>query len=111
LPRPRNALDPLKPAPPQSRLLPGPVPEPGYCSIDTLVFYSLRYGPVAFCRRNLRYRPGALECYQFINRVCATLDPVNGWVNSRSPVDAQVFPCPPGIEPPVCRTLDLGQLP
>jgi hypothetical protein len=75
------------------------------------LFYTLRYGPVAVCRRNLRYRPGALECYQFIDRVCATPDPLNGWVNSSSPLDAQVFPCPAGIEPPVCRTLDLGQLP
>jgi hypothetical protein len=106
------ALDPLgKPAPPQSHALTVPGGEPGYCWTDIRVFYTLRYGPVAFCRRNLRYRPGALECYQFIDRVCATPDPLNGWVNSSSPLDAQVFPCPAGIEPPVCRTMDLGQLP
>ena len=106
---PARALDPQKPAPPQSRSLIAPTP--GYCWIDTRLFYTLRYGPVAFCRRHLRYRPGALECYTFTDQVCATLDPVNGWVNSRSPIDSQVFPCPAGIEPPVCRALDLGQLP
>jgi hypothetical protein len=107
------ALDSMKPAPPQSRVLTVPVPSPvpGYCWVDTRVFYTLRLGPVAFCRRNLRYRPGALECYQFIDRVCNTLDPVNGWVTSRSPIDAQVFPCPVGPEPPVCRTLDMPSLP
>ena len=104
--RPRTPLDPQKPAPPQSRTLTVPGGPPGYCWTDVRVFYTLRYGPVAFCRRNLRYRPGALECYQFIDRVCATPDPVNGWVNSSSPLDTQVFPCPAGIEPPVCRTLD-----
>jgi len=108
---PAHALDPQRPAPPQSRALTVPGGEPGYCWTDIRVFYTLRYGPVAFCRRNLRYRPGALECYQFLDRVCATPDPLNGWVNSSSPLDSQVFPCPAGIEPPVCRTLDLGQLP
>jgi hypothetical protein len=108
---PARALDPRRPNPPQSRAVPVPVPQPGYCWIDTRLFYTLRYGPVAFCRRNLRYRPGALECYAFTDQVCATLDPVNGWVNSRSAIDWQVFPCPAGIEPPVCRVLDLPQLP
>jgi hypothetical protein len=107
---PVHALDPFQPAPPQSRRLPAPALEPDSCSTDVLVFYSLRSGPVGFCRRHFRYRPGALECYQFIDRVCPTLDAANGVVNSRSRV-AQVFPCPAGIEPPVCRTLDLGQLP
>jgi hypothetical protein len=106
---PAHALDPLQPAPPQSRPLPLPAPEPDACSTEALVFYSLRYGTVAFCRRHFRYRPGALKCYQFIDRVCPTLDPANGRGN-RSRV-AEVFSCPAGIEPPVCRTLDLGQLP
>jgi hypothetical protein len=104
-------LDPAKPAPPQSRVVPVPVPVPGNCWLDRRMFYTLRWGPVGFCRRNLRYRPGALECYQFLDRVCATPDPVSGWVYSRAPIDADVFPCPGGPEPPVCRTLDLGQLP
>jgi len=102
-------LDPAKPAPPQSRVV--QVPVPGDCWLDVRMFYTLRWGPVGFCRRNLRYRPGALECYQFLDRVCATPDPVSGWVYSKSPLEAQVFPCPAGPEPPVCRTLDLGPLP
>jgi hypothetical protein len=107
---PVHALDPFQPSPPQWRPLPGPAPELGSCQSEALVFYSLRYGPVGFCRRHFRYRPGALDCYQFIDRVCPTLDPTNGAVTTRSRA-VQVFPCPAGIEPPVCRTPDLGQLP
>jgi hypothetical protein len=105
---PAEALDPL--APPQSRgVLLGPLPEPGGCGVELRVFYSLRLGPVAFCRRHLRYRPGTLECYQFSELVCPGLDAVDGPVGSRRAIDAEVFPCPVGPAPPVCRTLDLGQ--
>ena len=88
-----------------------PGPLPSSCWIDTRIFYTLRLGPVPFCRRHLRYRPGALECYQFLDQVCLTVDPVVGWVSSRNPIDTSVFPCPDGPEPPVCRTLDLPPLP
>jgi hypothetical protein len=87
--------------------VPVPVPAPSYCWLDVRLFNTLRLGPVDFCRRNLRYRPGALECYQFLDQVCATFVPSSGWVTSRSPVDTQVFACPEGPEPPVCRKLDL----
>ena len=90
---------------------PVPVPAPSYCWLDVRLFNTLRYGPVDFCRRNLRYRPGALECYQFLDQVCATAVPTSGWITSRSPVNTQVFACPYGPEPPVCRQLDLPALP
>jgi hypothetical protein len=109
---PAEALDPLRPAPPQSRgVLLGPLPEPGACRVELRVFYSLGLGPVAFCRRHLRYRPGTLECYQFIERICPTLDSGDGAGSSRRSLDAEVLPCPVGPAPPVCRTLELGQLP
>lgn len=94
-------------------LVPVPVPvlPPSSCWIDIRLFHTLRLGPVPFCRRNLRYRPGRFECYQFTDQVCATWVPTGGWVTSRSPIDTQVFACPDGPEPPVCRQLDLPALP
>jgi hypothetical protein len=91
--------------------VPVPVPAPSYCWLDIRLFETLRFGPVDFCRRNLRYRPGALECYQFTDQVCATFVPASGWVTARNAVDTQVFRCPDGPEPPVCRRLDLPALP
>jgi hypothetical protein len=91
--------------------VPVPVPAPSYCWLDVRLFHTLRLGPVDFCRRKLRYRPGALECYQFTDQVCATYVPASGWVTSRSAVNTQVFACPAGPEPPVCRQLDLPALP
>lgn len=91
--------------------LPIPVPAPSYCWLDVRLFHTLRLGPVDFCRRNLRYRPGALECYQFTDQVCATYVPASGWVTARNAINTQVFPCPDGPEPPVCRQLDLPALP
>src|SRR5262249_28423979 len=81
------------------------------CWLDVRLFNTLRLGPVDFCRRNLRYRPGTLECYRFLDQVCMTFVPSSGWVTSRSPVDTQVLACPDGPEPPVCRRLDLPALP
>jgi hypothetical protein len=91
--------------------VPVPVPAPSYCWLDVRLFHTLRLGPVDFCRRNLRYRPGALECYQFLDQVCATYVPASGWVTGRNVVNTQVFACPEGPEPPVCRRLDLPALP
>lgn len=91
--------------------VPVPVPPPSSCWVDVRLFETLRLGPVDFCRRNLRYRPGKLECYRFIDQVCMTWVPGGGWVSSRGSIDVQVFPCPGGPEPPVCRRLDLPSLP
>ena len=104
---PQNATPvpvPVLPVPPL-------VQPPSYCWLDVRLFDTLRFGPMNFCRRNLRYRPGALECYQFLDQVCATFVPTGGWVTGRNSVDLQVLPCPEGPEPPVCRRLDLPALP
>lgn len=90
-------------------VLPFPVlPTPSYCWIDVRLFDTLRHGPFDFCRRKLRYRPGALECYFVTDQVCATLQPNGQWFEARTPVNTQVFRCPPGPEPPVCRRLDFN---
>jgi len=99
------------PVPAPVPIVPGTVPGPSYCWLDVRLFNTLRLGPVPFCRRHLRYRPGALECYQFLDQVCATAFPNSGWVQSRSPISTQVIACPAGPDPPVCRALDLPALP
>ena len=99
------------PVPAPLQVVPTPVPAPSYCWLDVRLFYTLRLGAVPLCRRHLRYRPGALECYQFLDNVCATYVPNGGWVQSRSPISTQVIECPAGPEPPVCRALDLPALP
>lgn len=102
------------PTSPPSRTPPATVPPavlPSTCWIDIRLFYTLRLGPVAICRRNLKYRPGKLECYQFTDQVCQTVDPANGIVTSRSPIDVAVLPCPNGPEPPVCPRLGFPGLP
>jgi hypothetical protein len=113
LPAPTVHAGPQNATPVPAPVLPVPVPAlpPSYCWLDIRLFYTLRLGPVDFCRRNLRYRPGALECYQFTDQVCATFVPGSGWVTGRNAVDTRVFPCPDGPEPPVCRQLDLPRIP
>jgi len=109
-----RAADAQGPAPPPSRSVPSQVPpalQPSACWIDIRLFYTLRLGPVAICRRHLRYHPGTLECYQFTDQVCQTVDPRDGVVTSRSPIDVAVLPCPNGPEPPVCPALNFPRLP
>ena len=81
------------------------------CWVDVRLFDTLRLGPVDFCRRRMRYRPGALECYRFLDQVCMTWVHGSGWVTSRGSLDVQVFACPPVPEPPMCRRLDMPALP
>jgi len=109
-----RAADVQGPAAPPSRTVPSQVPpalQPSACWIDIRLFYTLRLGPVAICRRHLRYHPGTLECYQFTDQVCQTVDPRDGVVTSRSPIDVAVLPCPNGPEPPVCPALNFPRLP
>jgi hypothetical protein len=105
LPRPREqSMPPRQPA-----TVPNPFvqPAPSYCWISVRVFDTLRHGPFDYCRRKLRYRPGALECFTFTDQVCAVLLPSGEWTETRNPITRQPFPCPRGPEPPVCRRLDL----
>ena len=84
-----------------------PFAPPAWCWIEVRLFDSLRTGPIDYCRRRLRYRPGALECYRIVDRVCASPTASGQWVTGRTPITKEVLPCPRGPEPPVCRQLDL----
>src|SRR5262249_22660406 len=69
-------------------------------------FAPLRVGPSPYCRKILRYRPGALECFWIAERICWAFDPVSRqWSQLPSPEQPIVFPCPDGPEPPVCPRL------
>jgi hypothetical protein len=78
------------------------------CWSDVRLFNTLRNGNFPYCRQNLRYRPGALECFQITEQVCEVI-PVGATlpIQTTSPVNKQVIPCPDGPEPPVCRRLDI----
>lgn len=103
LPRPRTQS-----MPPQMPFVqPFVQPAPSYCWIAARVFDTLRNGPFDYCRRKLRYRPGALECFTFTDQVCAVLLPSGEWTETRNVITRQPFPCPRGPEPPVCRRLDM----
>jgi hypothetical protein len=87
------------------------VPAPGIvteCREDVRLFDSLSSGTVDYCRRHLRYVPGALDCYQVIDRVCWVFVPaIAEWTDTYSPRTRIAFPCPDGPVPPVCRRLDV----
>jgi hypothetical protein len=85
-------------------LVPGGVPNPGYCWSELKLFDTLRYGPVDFCRKHLAYRPGRLECAQVGESVCWVLLGAQ-WTLTRTPLNQYVIPCPDGPEPPVCPRL------
>jgi hypothetical protein len=96
-----------RPAAAQGPLLPFPEVVTG-CWEDARLFESLRSGTLDYCRRHLRYVPGALDCYRVIDRVCTVFVPATGeWTEARAPRARIAFPCPRGPLPPVCRRLDL----
>jgi len=78
------------------------------CWSDVRLFETLRDGYFPYCREKLRYRPGALECFQLLDQVCTVLMPGSLQpVETRSMLNRQVIPCPEGPQPPVCRRLDV----
>lgn len=78
------------------------------CWIEPHYFDSLRNGPVEYCRKNLRYKVGALECLSFIDRVCTTWFPDrNEWGETRSSNESRLIRCPDGEPPPTCPRLRL----
>ena len=81
---------------------------PMYCSADVRVFDTLRNGPFDYCRKNLKYKPGAFECFTITDQVCISLLPNGLWGDTRAGVLRQVFQCPRAPEPPVCRRLDFS---
>jgi hypothetical protein len=101
-------VTPARPTPfPPPAATPYPLLPPSWCWIEVRLFDTLRYGPIDVCRKRLRYRPGALECYHIVDRVCATVLPDGQVLNGRTPTSREVVPCPAGVEPPVCRRLDI----
>jgi hypothetical protein len=92
---------------PGTAVKPGPVATS--CWPALRLFDSLATGTTDFCRGHLAYTPGALDCYRFLDHVCAVFLPAsNAFVETRRPVsEPLVFPCPDGPEPPVCRRLRL----
>ena len=95
----------------RSAAQPVPVlPPPGAvvtdCWLQARTFDTLRNGPFAYCRKNLRYRPGALECFWIAERVCWVFFPDRReWSQLHTPEAPVAFPCPDGPEPPVCPRL------
>jgi len=92
-----------------ARSQPYPVPVPALeCRDDVRLFSTLANGNFEYCRAHLRYVPGALDCYQVLDRVCLVLLPGSSdWTETRSTREHVPIPCPEGPEPPVCRRLDL----
>jgi len=82
-------------------LVPGGVPNPGYCWSEVKLFDTLRHGPFDYCRKRLAYRPGRLECAQVGESVCWVLLG-SQWTLTRTPLNQYTIPCPDGPEPPVC---------
>jgi hypothetical protein len=89
-------------------VLPYPNAQVLNCWSDVRLFNTLRNGNFPYCRQKMRYRPGALECFQITEQVCEVI-PAGGNlpIQTTSPVNRQVIPCPDGPEPPVCRRLDI----
>jgi hypothetical protein len=76
------------------------------CWLDVRYFRNLTSGVVDYCRGHLGYAPGALDCYQFTDRVCSVFVPETvEWIETRQTVAPAIFPCPDAPEPPVCPRL------
>ena len=76
------------------------------CWFEPHYFDSLRTGPIDYCRRNLRFRAGVLECLTFSDRVCTVWFPDRReWGETRSSSDERLVRCPAGPEPPTCPRL------
>ena len=80
---------------------PGPSPAPAAESKEVVDPRVARLLPVDFCRKNLAYRPGRLECAQVGENVCWVLLGAQ-WTLTRTPMSQYVIPCPDGPAPPVC---------
>ena len=73
------------------------------CWIQPRWFESLRSGPVDYCKKSLRYRPGRLDCLTFTDQVCWALNQVTGeYQQLRSDGIETLIICPTGPEPPTC---------
>lgn len=78
----------------------------GGCWVELRPFSNLRYGNFNYCRTSLRFRPGRLDCAQFLDQACWLLLPgATQWTLTRANQSRALIPCPSGPEPPVCPRL------
>jgi hypothetical protein len=96
-------------AQPRPGVVPGPVVGPwvtSSCWLERRWFETLRSGPVDFCKRSLRFRPGHVDCVVFSDEVCWVVNTQTGeWQLLRTPRLDSLIPCPEGPEPPTCPRL------
>ena len=73
------------------------------CWTETQTFSNLTTGDVDFCKKHMRYTPGAPDCYVFETQVCDLFQPANQqWTQNRRPLAPRVMECPEEPEPPLC---------
>lgn len=73
------------------------------CWTETQPFSSLRTGAVNFCKKHMKYAPGALDCSTFETEICEIFQPTTQqWTQNRRPLRPRVIECPEEIEPPLC---------
>jgi len=90
---------------------PGIVPPGGSwvttsCWVEHRWFETLRSGPVDYCKRSLRYRPGKIDCVAFTDEICWAVNQVTGeWQQLRNAGRQTLIQCPEGPEPPTCPRL------
>ena len=73
------------------------------CWIEPRWFDSIRSGPVDYCKKSLRYRPGKLDCLTFTDQVCWAFNQATGeYQQLRSNGIESLIICPPGPEAPTC---------
>ncbi len=76
------------------------------CWVEYRWFETLRNGPMSFCKRSLRYRPGRVDCLTFNDQICWAVNQQTGeWQQLRTPGLESLIVCPEGPEPPTCPRL------
>lgn len=76
------------------------------CWVEPRWFETLRNGPMDFCKKSLRYRPGQIDCLTFTDQVCWNVNQVTGeYQQFRTSGIESLIACPLGPEPPTCPRL------
>jgi hypothetical protein len=95
----------------QTRIVPprSPVVTPWIttqCWVEHRWFETLRSGPVDYCKRSLRFRPGKIDCLGFTDEVCWAVNQQTGEGQQlRTEGIQNLIVCPEGPEPPTCPRL------
>jgi hypothetical protein len=73
------------------------------CWTEARTFSSLKTGDADFCKKHIKYAPGALDCYTFETQVCEVYQPATRQLTQdRRPLSPRVIECPDEPEPPLC---------